>query len=80
MGGTLDAVALDPATLDPLIRSGGLIQSPLGMVIVGARLPIIWANQPARRLGDGLADGEQLWNCVKFRVDGPDAEAPGPPS
>ncbi len=68
MGGTLDAVALDPATLHPLIRFGGLIQSPLGMVIVGARLPIIWANQ------------EQLWNCVKFRVDGPDAEAPGPPS
>jgi hypothetical protein len=60
MGGTLDPVTLDPVTLDPvtldpLIRSGGLIQSPLGMVIVGARPPIVWANQPARRLGDGLA-------------------------
>jgi hypothetical protein len=118
MGGTLD-----PVTLDPLVRSGGLIQSPLGMVIVGARLPIVGANQPARHLGDGLAaaawagratgrgaappgravaarvlatgkpvdgievsshagdvGGEQLWNCVKFRVDGPDGEAPGPPS
>jgi hypothetical protein len=44
---------LDPVTLGPLIRLGGLAQSPLGVIIVDAGLRIDWANQAAERLGGG---------------------------
>jgi PAS domain S-box-containing protein len=45
---------LDAVTLDALIRSAGLIRSPLGVVIFDTKLRIVWVNQAAERLGDGL--------------------------
>jgi hypothetical protein len=46
--------ALDLVTLDALIRSAELMQSPLGVVVFDARLRIVWANRAAGRIGDGL--------------------------
>ncbi|HEX4661147.1 MAG TPA: PAS domain-containing protein, partial [Streptosporangiaceae bacterium] len=45
---------MDPVTLDALIRMVGLTQYPLGVVIFDTDLRIIWANQAAGRIGDGL--------------------------
>jgi hypothetical protein len=114
----------DPVTLDALTRHCGLIRSPLGVVIFDTKLRIVWVNQAAEGLGDGLPatawpgrrlgqvlphldiglierslrrvlatgeavddlevssrdgdpGGERFWNCVQFRVDGPDGKAAG---
>jgi hypothetical protein len=45
---------LDPVTLGALIRLAGLVQSPLGVVIVDTELRIAWANEAAGRLSDGI--------------------------
>jgi Stage II sporulation protein E (SpoIIE)/PAS fold/GAF domain len=44
---------LDPVTLDALI-SMGLMQSPLSVVMFDTELRIVWVNQAAGRLGDGI--------------------------
>ena len=45
---------LDPITLDALIRSAELMQSPLGVIVFDAELRIAWANRAAGLIGDGL--------------------------
>jgi Stage II sporulation protein E (SpoIIE)/PAS fold/GAF domain len=45
---------LDPVTLDALIRPAGLMQYPLGIIIFDTELRIVWANEAAGRLSDGL--------------------------
>jgi Stage II sporulation protein E (SpoIIE)/PAS fold len=47
-------MALDLVTLDALIRSAELMQSPLGVVVFDAELRITWANQAAAHIGDGF--------------------------
>jgi GAF domain-containing protein len=41
-------------TLDALIRSAELMQAPLGVVVFDPELQIVWANQAAGGIGDGL--------------------------
>jgi serine phosphatase RsbU (regulator of sigma subunit) len=45
---------VDAITLDELIRSAELMQSPLGVIVFDTELRIAWANQPAGLIGDGL--------------------------
>jgi hypothetical protein len=45
---------LDSITLDALIRSAELTQSPLGVIVVDTELHIAWANRAAGLIGDGL--------------------------
>jgi hypothetical protein len=44
---------VDPVTLDALIPMG-LTQSPLDVVMFDTELRIVWVNQAAKRLGDGI--------------------------
>jgi Stage II sporulation protein E (SpoIIE)/PAS fold/GAF domain len=45
--------SLDLITLDALIRSAEMMQSPLGVVVFDTELRIVWANQAAGRMSDG---------------------------
>jgi len=45
---------VDPITLDELIRSAELMESPLGVIVFDTELRIAWANQPARLIGDAI--------------------------
>jgi len=45
---------VDPITLDELIRAAELMQSPLGVIVFDTELRIVWANQPARLIGEGV--------------------------
>jgi hypothetical protein len=47
---------LDCANLDALIRSTGLMQSRQGVIVLDPGLRIVWANQAATRLGNGLPE------------------------
>ena len=45
---------MDSVTLDALIRSMDLRLSPRGVLMLDTELRIVWANQAAERLGDGM--------------------------
>jgi hypothetical protein len=45
---------VDLVTLDALTQSAGLVRSPLGAVVFDTELQIVWVNEAAQRLGDGL--------------------------
>jgi hypothetical protein len=45
---------LDSVTLDALTQSMGLMLSSRGVIILDTEMRIVWANQAAKRLGDGI--------------------------